>query len=134
MSTCGAIIKKNDGITPKTCRDAGGFTYDSVEANWSVYGIAGGPSNRVCENNPTEGYKRIYSELVANNPVVVRVRKTSYDHFVTAFGYTSGTTSSNITPSRILIIDPYNPEYTNLQELLDNCGSGGGYWFIYVKA
>ena len=127
LTTCGAIIKKSNAITPQTCLDDGGFTETDLSAQWYVYGISGTP---VCSGKPAEAYKRIYKEITAGNPVVVRVVKPSFEHFVTAYGYTMGTTESNITPSRILIIDPYNPEFTNLQELLN----GSTFKFIYVKA
>ena len=126
LSTCGAIIKKDNGLTPKTCRDDGGFVYGNVTTQWYVYGIS---ATKLYSNQPEEAYKRIYEEISAGNPVVVRVAKPTYDHFVTAYGYTLGTTESNISPARILIIDPYNPEYTNLQELLNV----STFKFIYVK-
>lgn len=127
LTTCGAIIKKNDKITPQTCRDNGGFVYGDVTTQWYVYGIS---ATKLYSGQAAEAYKRIYREITAGNPVVVRVSKPAYDHFVTAYGYTFGTTESSITPDRILIIDPYNPEYTNLQELL----KVSTFKYIYVKA
>lgn len=126
LTTCGAIIKKDNSITPKVCRDDGGFVYGNVTTQWYVYGI---DSTKLYSGQPTEAYKRIYEEINKGNPVVVRVAKPTCDHFVTAYGYTFGTTENNITPSRILIIDPYNPEYTNLQELLNE----SSFEYIYVR-
>lgn len=90
-------------------------------------------ANQLYKNDPEGGYKRIYDKITDGNPVVIRISKASGpNHYVTAYGYTYGTTKNNITSSRILIIDPYNPEFATLKELLD--GTGGKFLYIFVKA
>ena len=112
-----AIIEGDDSITPATMRDRGVFVYGDLTAQW--HNISNNYTyTKVLENDQTNALLRIYSELYMGRPVIIRVQKTGYKHYVVANGLTSGTTSSNITPSNIIIMDPYNPEYTKLSDLL----------------
>lgn len=125
LTTCEGIRREDDNFTPESCKKAKGFIGDSVEAKWDNLNMV-----KHFGLTSQQGYQEIYNQIRTGKPAIIHVDNGRYGHFVTAYGYTNGTTKSNITPSRILIIDPYNPERTNLQELLNHCPSSGGYDFI----
>lgn len=130
LCTCVSILEEDDNYTPVEAREDGVFVYGDLNTNWSNGGLN---VARVNNNDLDGACSRIRTEINSGCPVIVRVDKGSFQHFVTAYGLKSGTTASNITPSRILIADPYNPEYTDLQKLLDSCSAGdSAFMFIYV--
>ncbi len=115
LTTCEAIKRKSNAFTPATCRNAGGFEDGNVAAKWGIFGMG-----EMCNGNANAGYKTIYNQISDGNAVIIHVNNPGEGHYVAAYGYTDGTTESNITPSRILIIDPYDPDRTNLQQLLNH--------------
>ena len=129
LTTCGAIIKSDNYLTPAVCRDDGGFVYGNVSANWPTYGISTTPTY---VNDLDGACEQIINQIILGNPVVVKVRNRLTDHFVTAYGYRPKGPVGRIVPEQILVIDPAYPQFSDLQQVLDSCAGGAGYQYLLL--
>lgn len=127
ITTCKAIMLSDNAFTPATLQAEGGFEHGNVEAYWWKFDMGDATDSDGKLITKAGFAKEVYSQISAGKPTVLHVKNGGDGHFVTAYGYTAGTTADNITPSRILIIDSYNPERVTLQNLLDNCPASGGW-------
>ena len=117
------IVKNNVNINPENLFADGIF--DSSDgypnANWGTsetYGITYTKKSKGRSDSAI--LADIYNQLSAGKPIIIVLadKKVSYSytHFVLAYELASGTTSGNITKSKVKILDPWTTKNTTLEQ------------------
>ena len=117
------IVKNNVNIKPEDLFADGIFGNSDgyPSANWGTsetYGIT--YTKKVKGRSDSAILADVYNQLSAGKPIIVvlanKKEDYSYTHFVLAYELASGTTSGNITQSKVKILDPWTTKNTTLKQ------------------